>query len=334
MPVPLAAEHGGGVRGGGTATALREGAHLFREALHLLTSAWVRSTDVLDANTTRAALVLAPVALATRKPLVVHLRDMVDPQDLGRVNFELLTRTALPRAAAVVANSRATLASAEPFLGPHCVRTVVPSPLGEVPAPAPVRDGVRRVGVVGRLAAWKGQDVFLRAFAEVFRGRPVEAVVVGGPLFGEEAFEDRLRDLAHELVIGEQVRFTGHVADVGQVLRSLDVAVHCSRRPEPLGQTVLQYLAAGLPTVVADAGGPAEYVVDGENGLLHPPGDAAALAQCLRRLADEPALRRRLADAAPRTRGLASVEQIVNDHHRLYQSLVGHRGAVTGEDRR
>jgi glycosyltransferase involved in cell wall biosynthesis len=73
--------------------------------------------------------------------------------------------------------------------------------------------------------------------------------------------------------------------------------VHCSITPEPFGQVVLEGLAAGLPVVAAAAGGPAELITDGVDGLLTRPGDVDALAAALRRLDADPTLAASLAKA-------------------------------------
>ena len=82
------------------------------------------------------------------------------------------------------------------------------------------------------------------------------------------------------------------------MLSRWDIAVQASLRPEPLGQNVLQYLAAGLPTIVADEGGPAEWIEDEVNGIRVAPRDARALSAALRRLAGDSDLRARIAAAA------------------------------------
>ena len=89
----------------------------------------------------------------------------------------------------MIANSDATLAT----LGPDvAAATVVPSPVdvdaivqrsvARMPS-----DDLLRIGIVGRIARWKGQHVFLEAFAAAFPHDGPRAVVVGAPLFGEEA---------------------------------------------------------------------------------------------------------------------------------------------------
>ena len=90
--------------------------------------------------------------------------------------------------------------------------------------------------MLGRIAPWKGQDLFLRAFAEAFPGGEESAVLIGSPMFGEQDYERSL----HELVdrrsgLGERVRFRGFQEDVWPELAQLDVLVHASTIPEPFG---------------------------------------------------------------------------------------------------
>jgi glycosyltransferase involved in cell wall biosynthesis len=165
---------------------------------------------------------------------------------------------------------------------------------------APMRSssGPLRVGVIGRLAPWKGQDVFLRAFAEAFRGGDQEAWLIGSALFGEDEYADSLVPLAEELGIAGQVVWRGFQPNVESELAQLDVLVHCSITPEPFGQVVVEGMAAGLPVIAAAAGGPLEIITQDRDGLLTPPGDVQALASALRELAGDPGRRTRLGRAA------------------------------------
>ena len=86
-------------------------------------------------------------------------------------------------------------------------------------------------------------------------------------------------------------------ARIAELMRAADVVVVPSRR-EPLGLAAVEALACGTPVIASAVGGLREVVRDGENGLLIPPADPAALAQALARLADE-RLRRRLGRAGP-----------------------------------
>ena len=155
-----------------------------------------------------------------------------------------------------------------------------------------------RVGIVGRLDPWKGQHVFLQAFAKAFPDGREEAILVGTSLFGAEEYREQLERQAADLGLDGRVDFRGFRRQVEDELRRLDVLVHASTIPEPFGQVVVEGMAMGLPVVAADAGGPAEVIADGVNGLLYPPGDVDELAILLRRLATDAALRERLGEAA------------------------------------
>ncbi|MHB8571669.1 MAG: glycosyltransferase [Candidatus Dormibacteria bacterium] len=154
------------------------------------------------------------------------------------------------------------------------------------------------VGIVGRLQRWKGQDLFLEALALARREHPeLHGLVVGSEMFGRDpGFGQELEERAARPDLAGHVTFTGFVPDVPPLLRSLDLVVHASRDPEPFGQVVFEALAAGVPVIAADAGGPAELLHDGEEALLVP-AQVQPLAAAMVRLAGDPGLRRRLAGA-------------------------------------
>ena len=77
---------------------------------------------------------------------------------------------------------------------------------------------------------------------------------------------------------------------------------------EGLPMSVIEAMLCGLPVVATAVSGPREQVVDGETGLLVPPGDVPALAQALRRLVDDAPLLARMG-AAGRARGLAVYDE-------------------------
>jgi glycosyltransferase involved in cell wall biosynthesis len=94
------------------------------------------------------------------------------------------------------------------------------------------------------------------------------------------------------------VEFVGFTEDVLAILGAVDCLVHASTVPEPFGQVVVEGMAAGLPVIASNEGGPAEVITDGVDGLLCPPGDPSALAALLLRVAADPDLRSRLGAAA------------------------------------
>ncbi|HEX9530715.1 MAG TPA: glycosyltransferase [Acidimicrobiales bacterium] len=294
--------------------AAKAAAHGWELARHLRRT----RPDVVHLNTLKALFYGGVAARLAGRPAVWHARDRITPDYLpaGAVAVTRLAARTLP--SFVIANSVATL-STLPLRRPHAV---VPSPVDAAAfvtaAPPP---GPLAVGMVGRIAPWKGQDVLLRAFALAFPGGDASVRLIGAPLFGEEAYERRLHDLADELGIAGRVAFGGFSDDVPGELGRLHVLVHASVLPEPFGQVVVEGMAAGLPVVATRAGGPAEIVTEGRDGLLVAPGDAAELAGALRRLALDADLRSRLGAAARETAGRFRVEAVAGQVMGIYAAL-------------
>jgi glycosyltransferase involved in cell wall biosynthesis len=274
-------------------------AYLPRYALRLSRRIRALDADVVHTNSLKAALYAGLAAQLARVPAVWHIRDRI-ARDYLPASAVLLVRTAsriLPTA--IVANSRATFKTLpHPRNGQVLYNPVVYDGVGEIGAPPTrTRDEVT-VGIVGRLAPWKGQHVFLDGFAEAFRGTNVRGRVIGSALFGEDEYAASLPQRAARLGISSQIDFRGFRADVWKELDGLDVLVHCSVTPEPFGQVVLEGMAAGLAVVASAAGGPAEVITSGVDGILTPPGDVGELAGALRRLHDDWGLRAQLGAAA------------------------------------
>jgi glycosyltransferase involved in cell wall biosynthesis len=259
---------------------------------------------VVHTNSLKAALYGGVAGRLAGRPVVWHIRDRIAEDYLPRPAVTLVRLLGYVLPTAIVANSHETMTTIPPHRRRRVVyNAIVPDSVSDVPN-LTHRDAPDLViGMIGRLTEWKGQDVFLRAFARVFRGANVLAVLVGSPLFGEEAYEASLHQLVEELDIGDQVEFRGFRDNVWQELREMDVLVHSSVRPEPFGQVVLEGMAAGVPVVAANAGGPAELITDGVDGFLTRPGDAADLARALREVAIDRDLRRRIG-AAGKARSL------------------------------
>jgi glycosyltransferase involved in cell wall biosynthesis len=255
--------------------------------------------DLVHTNSLKSALYGGVAGRLASVPVVWHVRDRITPDYMPPPACRLVRAAARLLPTAVIANSRTTLST----LGRAGEGGVaVASPLGFAPFPdGPAqRPGALRIGIVGRLDPWKGQHVFLDAFAAAFPDGGAEAVIVGGKLFGDQGYVEDLERQVKTLGLEGRVEFRGFRDDIEEELAGLDVLVHASTIPEPFGQVVVEGMAAGLAVVAADAGGPAEVVTHGVDGLLYPPGDAHALAGALRDLAADPARRRRLGDAARR----------------------------------
>jgi glycosyltransferase involved in cell wall biosynthesis len=87
---------------------------------------------------------------------------------------------------------------------------------------------------------------------------------------------------------------------------------------EPFGLVAVEAMQAGRPVIASAAGGLADIVVDGETGLLTPPGDPAALAAALRRLLADKALREAMGEAGRRRAAAFTPAAIVPRVERAY----------------
>jgi glycosyltransferase involved in cell wall biosynthesis len=155
------------------------------------------------------------------------------------------------------------------------------------------------VGIVGRLQPWKGQHRLLAVIARLREdGHAVHGLIVGGKALGlSPEYEPYLHRLADEFGISDSVTFTGQVPDGAKYMAAMDVFVNASIR-EPFGIVLLEAMAAGLPTVAYDSGGPREIIEPGRSGLLVAERTEQALAAAIETLLVDPELRRRLGEAA------------------------------------
>jgi glycosyltransferase involved in cell wall biosynthesis len=256
--------------------------------------------DVVVTNSLKSSLYGGVAAALARVPVIWHVRDHVERSSLPAAAVTMVRLAARLLPTAIIANSSSTLASLRIDHGPSRARRVevIGDPCDPAPAIGTRRSGPLVIAMVGRLAPWKGQHLFLEAFARAVPDGEARAVVVGGALFGEDDYEASLRAQLAQLDLVDRVEMTGHVDDVDPYYRGADILVHASTTPEPFGQVLVEGMGAGLPVVAAAAGGPTEIVTHEVDGLLYAPGDVGALAAALRRLVGDEILRRRLGDAA------------------------------------
>jgi glycosyltransferase involved in cell wall biosynthesis len=283
--------------------------------------------DVVHTNSLKAALYGGLAGRLARRPVVWHVRDRIADDYLPHAAVLMVRWLGRVIPNAMIANSASTRDSlpARRFI------TVVFNPVVHDVVSAPAlkdrRETAFTIGLLGRLAPWKGQHVFLRAFANAFRGEPVRARLIGDALFGEDDYVAELRRLTAELGIEKQIQFTGFQSDIWAQIAEFDILVHCSTIPEPFGQVVIEGMVAGVAVIAADAGGPAEVLTDGVDGLLVPPGDHAALTVAMRRLYEDSDLRKELALGGWRTSRRFSGTSTADKLMEVYDVVLGRGNA-------
>jgi glycosyltransferase involved in cell wall biosynthesis len=287
--------------------------------------------DLVHTNSLKSAVYGSIAARMAGIPVVCHLRDRLAGDYMSGSAMRLMRGVLRVLPHAVIANSLATMSTLAPQTSAVRISGAVaydPIPAGSDP-PSTAPGAPFTVGMVGRLAAWKGQDVFLRAFARAFPDGSARAVVLGSAMFDEGDYPQQLERLVDGLGLREMVDMPGFVEDVRAHLCQFDVLVHASVIPEPFGQVVVEGMAAGRPVVASDAGGPSEVITNGVNGLLVPAGDVEALAEALLRLRDSPDTRAALGAAARVKAAEFTPEGVARQVSAVYDALLAHpRGAL------
>ena len=291
-------------------------------------AARARQFDVIYANTLKAFVVAAASKPLHRRPVIWHLRDLLTPEHFSGTLRHLVVSLARLSKARVIANSRATADAftalggsdvaviyngidAEPFdaIDPLEARRRLLDETG-LAADMPI------VGVFSRLAAWKGQHVLVDALASLPN---MQAVIVGGPLFGEQAYEERLKARIEELGLGRRIRLLGFRSDVPSLMSAVDIVAHTSTSAEPFGRVIVEGMLAGKPVIATRAGGATELIRDGETGMLVTPGDTDALVRALRTLTQDPEASRAMSTRANR---LARASFHVDDYVRQVEAMI------------
>jgi glycosyltransferase involved in cell wall biosynthesis len=176
--------------------------------------------------------------------------------------------------------------------------SVLPNPAPALPSLPPREELKRELGLNGATLAFAGrltaQKALGRALEAVAQADGVVLVIAGdGPDRGP--LEDRVRELG----LADRVRFLGPQPRerVVELFHAADATI-LSSSWENFPHTVVEALAVGTPVLAMAAGGVAEVVSDGVNGLLVPAGDTQALGEAVRRYFADAELRERLRAAA------------------------------------
>ncbi|MEV0730451.1 glycosyltransferase [Polymorphospora sp. NPDC050346] len=180
------------------------------------------------------------------------------------------------------------------------------------------------IGYVGRLDKEKNIDVVVRALARVRRHVDAQLMLVG-----TGAERGRLAALAADLGVADALVFTGFVADADlpAAYAATDVFVNAGTA-ELQSLVTLEAMACGVPVVGADASALPHLVRPGDNGLLFPPGDDAALADRLLAILADPA---RAAAMGRRSRTLAEEHdeaRTIAAFEEIYARVGGQRSTV------
>ncbi|MGH9326462.1 MAG: glycosyltransferase family 4 protein [Terriglobia bacterium] len=287
-----------------------------RCALRLRRLICQRNAVLVYINSPRCLVAGLLAARITGRPSVFHLHmTMTRRTDLWAASAAARHATKI---IACSQTSAAALSRKNPRLG--CIMQVIYNPVRKSAAAnseaasklarsLALRTSSRRlVGLVGRITPQKGHHVLLRAAARLrSRGIDIHIAFVGAPEEnndGDARYVQLLKSSARQLGLEDRIHWMGYQDDPNPLYAVFDALAIPSTISEGLPMVALEALQWGLPIVGSGVGGIPEIVHDGKNGFLASPGDAEALADCLRRLLSSDEIRARLQAVA-----LASIDE-------------------------
>lgn len=178
------------------------------------------------------------------------------------------------------------------------------------------------VGTLGQLIPGKGQNVFLKAAAQVLKQTPkVKFMIVGE---GNQEYRRKLEDLSAGLSLSGKVIFTGFREDIPRIMNALDIVVLPSTTHlEGLSRVIIEAMASSKPVIATNSGGNPEAVEDGITGILTPPEDFRALAESILDLIREETKRKRMGEAGrKRAEKLFRIEKTISQIEKVYEEIL------------
>jgi len=313
--------------------ARRRGFGLFMTASKLLRSPSTVSQilrtikpDIVHANSLTAFMVAKRTR--TQAPVIWHVRDLRMPalaaREAGKkADMIIAVSTAVDEwlayvlPSSVLGNIRVIRNGVDLKRFARCDRSACRARLG-------LPDGVPVVGMVAHLIPWKRHDAFIAAAALIRESLPdARFLIVGRDLFGEHAsWLSELEQQVAEAGLSESLQWVRDCDASEDVLPAFDLLLHPAL-DEPFGRVICEAMAAGVPVIAADSGGPALIIQDGESGMLVSDGDHSKMAEVAVALLRDPAAAARLAAGGKeRVAQKFSSERVCDQLAAAYENLL------------
>lgn len=194
----------------------------------------------------------------------------------------------------------------------------VPKPSAEEKAKIRAAHGVKEndfaCGIFARLTPVKGHEYVVEA-AKLLSGESGIKFVIAGTGEAEDDIKRRATGL-------ENIIFTGFVENVEKLISAMDLQLNASYGTEATSLALLEGMSAGVPAVVSSFGGNPYVITDGENGVIVPQKDGAAIADAILALYRDASLYARLSENAVEIFGRKfTAAEMVRNIENLYFSL-------------
>jgi glycosyltransferase involved in cell wall biosynthesis len=245
---------------------------------------------------------IAPwIGFIRRVPVLWHIRDIFS----GGIVQKLLFWTKNAFNVNTIAISKI---SAEPFQDPSKVTKVIydgihpdvfyPNKSNRYHDLFPGSEDCLMVGMVGVFAQWKGQLEFIEA-AKILMDRKVKVklVMVGGEIYdtsGESSLTQKYQNKVNSLKLENDLKFTGFEKNTPLIMNSIDILVHASIQPEPLGRVIIEGMACECSMVVSKWGAAQEFFKDQVHGLMMNPRNPVEIANAIQWMVNHPLERKQM----------------------------------------
>ena len=302
---------------------------MFRLALFLRRGGF----QIMHAHDLYANILGIPAAVLARVPVIISSQRDLGHLDLYKSRRRIWLRRLQKLSTAVLTNANAVRDAvlSEDHFAPEKVKVIhngVDLDLFSQQSRdrgwlVPTGDHERWIVLVGNMHGdVKGHPVLIAAAEAVVREFPDVRFLLAGDGQKREEFEEKARSLG----IANHFYFLGRRDDIPRILSCCDIGVLPSKA-EGLPNAVLEYLAAGLPTIASRVGGNAEIIDDGKTGLLVPAEDSAALADALLRLLRNPSWADELGKSGRQfVAAEFTFQRLIEKTEKMYTDLLRARG--------
>ncbi|QFQ74439.1 glycosyltransferase family 4 protein [Liquorilactobacillus mali] len=180
-----------------------------------------------------------------------------------------------------------------------------------------------RVGMIGRVNSWKGQDDFLDATTDLLGRFPnLYLFIIGSAFEGEEWRVIKLKKRINETKFSERIVFSEFRNDINAIHNFFDIFVLPSTNPDPLPTVVLEAMASGKPIIGYRHGGIKEMVEEGYNGFLVNPRDSQKLKEILKKILNNTNQRKKLGyNSLKKQKAEFSLVKFYNSFSEIYVNL-------------
>lgn len=173
------------------------------------------------------------------------------------------------------------------------------------------------LGFAGNIRPVKGVDYLLKALTLLPESSPVRLLLVG------DNRNARVANLLQQPAIKRRVRVLGFREDAWAIMGQCDAVIMPSVEREGLPRALIEAMAQRVPALVTDVGGMPELVRDGLEGRVFPPRSAQAIAEAVQYMVDQPAIRRKMGEAARlRVEEAFNIRTTIEQYAELFHSLV------------